>query len=171
MTATISMEVAGINEAIRSLNKLEPGLRKQFNDEARVIAAPAVNAVRDAYKFVPPSGKPNSGFNRNWSGPAVKGRKVFPFTLEKARKGVDVVFNTDRKSTGTILIIQRDAGTAIFETAGRKNPNAMSRNLSPVKRGRTRVIGPVVYSKRNEIEQVMRKVALVIINRVDRELR
>ena len=40
MTANISVEVAGINEAIRSLNKIEPGLRKEFNNEARVIAQP-----------------------------------------------------------------------------------------------------------------------------------
>ena len=166
MTATVSMEVAGINEAIRSLNKLQPGLRKQFNEEARVIAAPAVNAVRDAYKFVP-----LSGMERTWAGPAVKGRKVFPFTVAKARRGVDVSFNSDRKSTGTILIVQKDAGTAIFETAGRANPNPLSRNLGRVRPGRTRLIGPVVYSRRNEIEQAMRQVALVIINKVDRELR
>jgi len=166
-----SMTVAGINEAIRSLNKLEPGLRKQFNNEARTIAAPAVDAVRGAYKFVPPSGKESSGFNRKWAGPAVKGRKVFPFTVEKARKGVDVAFNTDRKTTGTILIVQRDAGTAIFETAGRKNSNPLGDALGPIQPGRTRVMGPVVYSKINEIEKALRQVALVIINKVNRELR
>jgi hypothetical protein len=165
------MTVAGINEAIRSLNKLEPGLRKQFNDEARAIAAPAVDAVRGAYKFVPPSGKESSGFNRKWAGPAVKGRKVFPFTVEKARKGVDVAFNTDRKTTGTILIVQRDAGTAIFETAGRKNSNPLGDALGPIQPGRTRVMGPVVYSRREEIEKALRQVALVIINKVNRELR
>jgi len=161
-----TMTVAGINEAIRSLNKLEPGLRKQFNDEARAIAAPAVDAVRDAYRFVP-----LSGMQRRWAGPAVKGRMVFPFTLQKASKGVDVAFNTDRKTTGTILIVQRDAGTAIFETAGRKNPNPLGNSLGTVRPGRTRLIGPVVYSKRQEIEGAMKKVALVIINKVNRELR
>ena len=171
MPVEASMTVAGINEAIRSLNKLEPGLRKQFNDEARAIAAPAVDAVRGAYKFVPPSGKESSGFNRKWAGPAVKGRKVFPFTVEKARKGVDVAFNTDRKTTGTILIVQRDAGTAIFETAGRKNSNPLGDALGPIQPGRTRVMGPVVYSRREEIEKALRQVALVIINKVNRELR
>jgi hypothetical protein len=165
MTANVSMEVAGINEAIRALNKLQPGLRKQFNNEARTVAAPAVEAVRTAYQYVP-----LSGMKRNWSGPAVKGRHVFPFTVHKARRGVDVSFNSDRKSTGTILIIQKDAGTAIFETAGRANENPLSRHLSKVRPGRTRLLGPVVYSKRNEIEDAMRRVALVIINKVDREL-
>ncbi len=165
MPVNTSTQVLGINDAIRSLNKIEPGLRKQFNNEARTIAAPALNAVRDAYKFVP-----LSGMNRKWAGPAVNGRKVFPFIIAKARRGVDVVFNTDRRSTGVITIVQRDTATAIFETAGRKNANPLSANLGPVSPGRTRLIGPVVYSRINEIERVLGQVAQRIIHRVNREL-
>jgi hypothetical protein len=160
------ISVLGINEAIRALNKIEPGLRKEFNNEARAIGAPAVDAVRSSYRFVP-----LSGMNRKWAGPAVNGRKVFPWNLDKARKGVDVVFDTNRKSTGTINIVQRDAATAIFETAGRKNPNPLGNALGPVSPGRTRVIGPVVYSKINEIEKVMYDFALRIVDRVNREMK
>lgn len=159
------MKVDGINDAIRSLNKIEPGLRKKFQDEARVIAEPAIKAVRDAYKFVP-----LSGMERKWAGPAVKGRKVFPFTIAKARRGVNVVFNTDRRTTGVINIVQRDAGTAIFETAGRKTMNPLGHSLDHVASGRTRLIGPVVYSKRREIEQVMGDLANRIVARVNKEL-
>jgi hypothetical protein len=166
MTVNVNTEVAGINEAIRSLNKIEPGLRKQFNNEARLIAQPATDAVKSAYKFVP-----LSGMERKWAGPAVKGRKVFPFTLVKARRGVDVVFNTDRRSLGVINVVQRDAGTAIFETAGRKNPNPLGDSLGRLSPGRTRLIGPVVYSKRREIEDGMRRLALKIVNRVNKDFR
>lgn len=166
MTANISVEVAGINEAIRSLNKIEPGLRKEFNNEARVIAQPATDAVKNAYKFVP-----LSGMERKWAGPAVKGRRVFPFTIAKARKGVDVVFNTDRRSLGVINIVQRDAGTAIFETAGRKNDNPLGDSLGRLSPGRTRLIGPVVYSKRRDIEQGIERLAIKIVNRVNKEFR
>lgn len=165
MTVDTTMSVVGINEAIRSLNKIQPGLRKEFNNEARAIGAPAVNAVRSAYRFVP-----LSGMNRKWAGPAVNGRKVFPWNLDKARKGVDVVFNTDRRSTGTINIVQRDVGSAIFETAGRKTSNPLGNALGPVSPGRTRIIGPVVYSKINEIEKVMYDFAVRIVARVNKEL-
>lgn len=166
MTANISVEVAGINEAIRSLNKIEPGLRKEFNNEARVIAAPAVNAVKAAYHFVP-----LSGMERKWAGPSVQGRKVFPLTVASARKGVDVTFNTDRRSLGVINIVQRNAGWAIFETAGRKTKNSLGDSLGPIQPGRTRLIGPVVYSKRREIEDGMRRLALKIVNRVNKDFR
>ena len=108
---------------------------------------------------------------RKWAGPAVKGRKVFPLTVAKARKGVDVTFNTDRRSLGVINVVQRDAGWAIFETAGRANPNDLGRSLGPIQPGRTRLIGPVVYSKRRDIEDGIRRLALQIVNRVNRELK
>lgn len=166
MPVSNDISVLGINEAIRSLNKIQPGLRKEFNNEARAVGAPAVNAVRSAYRFVP-----LSGMNRKWAGPAVKGRKVFPWNLDKARKGVDIVFNTDRRSLGVINIVQRDTGTAIFETAGRKSSNPLGDSLGPISPGRTRVIGPVVYSKKAEIEKVMYELALRIVRRVNRELK
>lgn len=160
------MKVDGINDAIRSLNKIEPGLRRKFQDEARVIAEPATSAVKNAYKFVP-----LSGMERKWAGPAVKGRKVFPFSIAKAKRGVNVVFNTDRRTTGVINIVQRDAGTAIFETAGRKDKNRLGDALGNISPGRTRVIGPVVYSRRKNIERVMGEFANRIVDRVNKELR
>ena len=166
MTAEVSLQVSGVNEAIRSLNKIQPGLRKEFNNEARVIAKPATDAVRSAYRYVP-----LSGMERKWAGPAVKGRKVFPFRLDKARKGVDITFNTDRRSTGVINVVQRDAGTAIFETAGRASKNPLGESLEPLSPGRTRLIGPTVYSKRREIEDVMKQFALHVVNRVNKELK
>jgi hypothetical protein len=162
----VSMKVNGINDAIRSLNKIEPGLRRQYQDEARVIAEPAIAAVRRAYQFVP-----LSGMERKWAGPAVKGRKVFPFSLAKARRGVNLTFNTDRRTSGVINIVQRDAGTAIFETAGRKEQNPLGDSLGRLSPGRTRLIGPVVYSQRDNLERVIGDLANRIVARVQRELR
>ena len=162
----VSMKVNGINDAIRSLNKIEPGLRRQYQDEARVIAEPAIAAVRRAYKFVP-----LSGMERKWAGPAVKGRKVFPFSLAKARRGVNLTFNTDRRTSGVINIVQRDTGTAIFETAGRKEQNPLGDSLGRLSPGRTRLIGPVVYSQRDNLERVIGDLANRIVARVQRVLR
>ena len=166
MAVNTDISVLGINEAIRSLNKIEPGLRKEFNNEARAIGAPAVNAVRDAYRFVP-----LSGMNRKWAGPAVNGRKVFPWNLDKAKKGVDVVFDTNRRTTGTINIVQRDTATAIFETAGRKTSNPLGNALGSLQPGRTRIIGPVVYSRIAETTRVMGEFALRVVDRVNREMK
>ncbi len=66
------MELVGLRDAIRSLNKIEPGLRKQFVADARRIAQPAVDNVRRGYTKVP-----LSGMSRKWS---QNGRQLFPLT-------------------------------------------------------------------------------------------
>ena len=42
MSVTTNTEIVGIREAVASLNKIEPGLRKQFAAELNQIAAPAL---------------------------------------------------------------------------------------------------------------------------------
>ena len=56
MTANTSLEVVGVRDAIRSLNKIEPGLRKQFTADATRIAQPAIQEVQKSYTQVPLSG-------------------------------------------------------------------------------------------------------------------
>jgi len=94
------MELVGLRDAIRSLNKIEPGLRKQFVADARRIAKPAVDNVRRGYTKVP-----LSGMSRKWS---QNGRQLFPFTVAKAQRGVQVKVDTDRRTNNTISIVQKD---------------------------------------------------------------
>jgi hypothetical protein len=50
MTASASIEMTGLKEAIRSLNKVEPGLRKEFTANATQIAQPAIQEVQNGYQ-------------------------------------------------------------------------------------------------------------------------
>lgn len=166
MAVEMDLKVTGVREALVKLNKLEPSLRKQFERDVREIAKPATDAAANAYQFVP-----LSGMNRKWAGPAVRGRQVFPLTLAKARRGIKVKFDTSRRSTSTIYIQQTDPGWAIFETAGRANPNPLGSALGSLEPGRTRLFGRVVYSKTREIEQQITRMALKVVNRINTDLR
>ena len=164
MTTNMSVEVVGVRDAIRSLNKLEPGLRRQFAAQVNEIAQPAIQAVQHAYDRVP-----LSGMERAWVEKG-RNRKIFPFTLAKARRGVKVKLDARREATAIILITQTDRGTAVFETAGRKTVNPLGRSLGYVHPGQTRIIGPTVYRKRRAIEAEMKRAALVAVRRVEKEL-
>ena len=166
MTVETRFEVAGVADAIRQLNKIEPGLRKKFVAEVNDIAEPALSQARRAYRFVP-----ISGLERNWSGPAVKGRKVAPLTIEKAQKGLKVKVDTGRKATSTIYIQQTDPGWAIFETAGRKTSNRLGSSLGPLESGRTRLFGRVIYSVSDEIQKKIAKHALDVVNAINANMR
>jgi hypothetical protein len=165
MTATIKTDLVGVRQAVASLNKIEPGLRKQFALELNQIAQPAIQAAQQRYTAL---GVPLSGMARPWSN---NGRKLFPFDPAKAAKGVKVKLDTRRNATSVIVIQQGDAGAAIFETAGRRNSNTLATNLGKTPaQGRTRLFGPAVYSKIREVTKEMERATLRVINRVNREL-
>ena len=162
MPYNADLEIVGLRDAIRSLNKIEPGLRKQFVADARRIAQPAVDNVRRSYVKVP-----LSGMARKWS---QDGRQLFPFTVAKAQRGVQVKVDTDRRSDNTISIVQKDQAAAIFETAGRRNANSLERSLGELSPGRTRIIGPAVYRAKPQFESELKQSIQKVLKRVQKEL-
>jgi hypothetical protein len=159
------MEIVGAKNAIRSLNKLEPGLRKQFAADATRIAQPAISEAQRRYSSI---GVPLSGMTRNW---ASNGRKIFPYNVSKASRGVKIKLQGDRRVTSVILIEQRDAATAVWESAGRKTENALGNALGFIKPNTSRVLGPSVFSRRDEISGEMEKAILEVTRRVEKELK
>ena len=162
MPVSTTIQVVGVKDTINALRKIDPQLQKDFKAQATQIAEPAISAGRAVYTQVPLSGMAYS-----WTS---NGRKVFPFTVSKAVKGVRMRFDTRRNAVGVILIEQKDPAAAIFETAGRANANRLSANLEPVTAGRTRLIGPAVYKARRKIEREMQAMILDTIRTVQKDI-
>ena len=162
MPVSTTVEIVGVKDTINQLRKLDPELQKQFKADATAIAQPALNAAKAVYTQVP-----LSGMSRDWK-QKKDGRKIKGFDVAKAKNGVQMKFDTRRNAVGVILIIQKDQAAAIFETAGRKNTNSLSRNLDPVQAGRTRLIGPAVYRSRRGIEAAMKHTIAAAARTVER---
>ena len=171
MSATATVQIAGVKETINALRKIDPQLQKDFKAEATAIAQPAITAAKAAY-----SQFPLSGMARKWSD---RGRKIFPFTISAAQSGVKMRFDTRRNAVGVILIEQKNPATAVFEGAGRKDSNRLGTSLDSVSSergfamampGRTRLIGPAVYKAKRGIEREMEKMILLTIKEVQKEL-
>jgi len=162
MSAKVDISVVGVKDTINKLRKLDPELQKQFKVDATAIAQPAINAAKAVYTQVP-----LSGMSRDWK-QKKDGRKIKGFDVAKAKNGVQMKFDTRRNAVGVILIIQKDQAAAIFETAGRRNTNSLSRNLDPVQAGRTRLIGPAVYRSRRGIEAAMKSTIAAAARTVER---
>jgi hypothetical protein len=162
MPVSTTIQVVGVKDTINALRKIDPQLQKDFKAQATQIAEPAISAGRAVYTQVP-----LSGMSYSWTS---NGRKVFPFTVSKAVKGVRMRFDTRRNAVGVILIEQKDPAAAIFETAGRANANKLSANLEPVTAGRTRLIGPAVYKARRKIEREMQSMILDTIREVQKDI-
>ena len=163
MTTSAKIEMVGLKEAIRSLNKIEPGLRKQFVLEATAIAQPAIIEAKKGYTQIPLSGMARKWTDKN-------GRKLFPFSLARAVSGVKLKVDASREATSLIFITQTNQAAAIFETAGRANPNSLGDSLGRLNPGRTRIIGPAVYRRKREIERELQRASQAVIRRVQKEL-
>lgn len=163
MTTNTTIEVTGLKEAIRSLNKVEPGLRKEFAAQATAIAQPAILEVQRGYdrEYL-------SGMARAWS---QGGNKKFPFSVARAKSGVKLKLDASREATSLIYIQQMNAGAAIWESAGRKTHNALGDSLGDIPRpSHTRNLGPGVFCRRKEIEREMLKASMDAIRLVQKEL-
>jgi hypothetical protein len=162
MSTKTTIEVTGLKEAIRSLNKVEPGLRKQFVQDATRIAQPAIQEVQRGYER-----EYLSGMARNWQ---QSGSKKFPFSVARAISGVKLKVDASREATSLIYIQQMNAGAAIWESAGRKTDNTLATNLGDIpKENHTRNLGPAVFRKRRQIEGAMLKASLDAIKVVQKE--
>jgi hypothetical protein len=171
MSASASIQIVGLKEAINGLRKIDPQLQKDFKAEATAIAQPAIDAGKAAYTQIP-----LSQMRYKWND---RGRKVFPFTVSSAQAGVRMRFDTRRNAIGVILIEQKNAAAAVFEGAGRKTTNRLGKSLDYVSSergfamampGRTRLIGPAVYKTKRGIEREMEKMILLTIKQVQKEL-
>jgi hypothetical protein len=164
MTTNTTIEIQGLKEAIRSLNKVEPGLRKQFVQDATFIAQPAIDEVRRGYQRAY-----LSGMARNWT---QNGSKKFPFSVARAISGVKLKVDASREATSLIYIQQTNAGAAIWEAAGRKTSNSLGNNLGSIPApNHTRNLGPAVFRKRGEIERELVRATNEVKARVERELK
>ena len=154
--------MTGLKEAIRSLNKIEPGLRKEFVAQATRIAQPAIQEAQRGYQR-----EYLSGMARKWT---QNGKKIFPFSVARAVSGVKLKVDASREATSLIYITQTNVAAAVFEAAGRANQNRLGDSLGQLRPGTTRVLGPSVFRKRGEIEKEMQSASQAVINRVEKEL-
>ena len=155
-------EVKGAKEAIISLRKIDPEYRKDFNREAKNIAAPLVSAAKAAYPEMPLSGMKHKWIDK-------QGRELLPWSVAKVRAGVKLKTAT-RKSAASVLYITQSTPTgAIFEVAGLANPGAnFNRNL---RSKNSRVLWPTADKYLPEVTRGLVKLVDDVMEKVDRETR
>jgi hypothetical protein len=115
MSISAGVRVTGTKEVLLALRKIDPELRKQFDRDAKQIAAPIVNAAQSDYpeQYL-------SGMARNWS---QRGRELFPYSQAAARRGISVKVSTAKKNQSVIKVTQRNPAASIIEVAGSARRN------------------------------------------------
>lgn len=162
MTATASAQVVGANEAIRSLRKIDPDIRKQFNRDIKQILQPVIQDAQAAYPA-----QVLSGMERKWQ---QRGTDKFPYNQAKAKRGVRPKIDTSRKTTAVIKVQQVDPAAAIVEVAGRKTGNPLGRSLDRVIGKASRIMWPAAERNLPKVTREVESAVLAAVRQVQKEL-
>jgi hypothetical protein len=118
------VEVKGAREMRAALRKYQPDLAKELNKEMASYLSPV---ARQARSYLPLSA-PLSGWGKELSSTETINYRPFPkYNVLKARRGIGYTTSPskpNRKGFSYLAqIFNSEASGAIYETAGRKNPN------------------------------------------------
>ena len=160
----MTIQVQGLKETLRDLQKLEPETRKQINKDIRRTVKPVADHINNNI----PSAAPLSGMNHNgrtgWNR-----RKAVAIKLD-ARKPRRYIDKPTRTVTSVVRITTKDAPTAIVDMAG-KAGGGSSRRAPQYRRPNfasalsSRLGGPSRFMWRdidNDLELVQRELEPII---------
>jgi hypothetical protein len=118
----MTMQVQGLESTLKTLQKIQPEVKKQFFKDAKQIVKPAVDEAKNAYRS-----DYLSGMTRAW---APGGRPLFPWNQASASKGVTVATSLSKKQDAVLTFTQKDAGASIFDMAGKRTSNPLGNALN-----------------------------------------
>jgi hypothetical protein len=158
-----NMEVVGLKEALRELNKINPKYRRQITTEFKAIADPVVSQAKNTNVEL----MALSGFKRNWT--TRSGYKMFPLDFQRLEKLVVTgvsgkkpkMFMGDMRNASVFFIRWKSPQATLLEMA---NKGSLGSNLN-AKAGPP---GRVLWKawEQNEIE-VNRRVAALVTKVMD----
>ena len=167
MTVEFKTEIVGIRDTVTLLRKTEPAIFKEFRSKAKFAVDPI---VKDAQRRLneASSGKkaPLSGLVRPWG--KKKGKIVPGWSQQVAVKGVKVQVRPSK--TAFLTVTQRQIAPAVFDIAGRKKPNKLSRQLDMFAEA-SRTMWPAAESKEDEVTRNLSVLVEFVNEKTNRKLR
>ena len=162
-------EIVGIRDTVQLLKKSEPEIFKEFRTKAKFAVDPIVkDAQARLSEASSRNGKnaPLSGMVRPWG--KKKGRVVPGWSQSVAVKGVKVQLRPSKEAFLTVT--QRQIAPAVFDIAGRKNPNKLSRQLDLFARA-SRTMWPAAISKEDEVTKNLAELVEFVNEKTNKKLR
>jgi hypothetical protein len=154
------IEVVGLKDALKTLNKIDKSLRREITKDYKKIVQPVID---DANKLVP-TGVPLSGMSRNWK--TRSGFQMLPWVPGRKQK-IAAKINTrnikeyggNKTNVGTFLIQWQGATGTMFDTS---MEGSLGRALT-ARYGRSSRVMWKAYEQRqgdvmSEMEQLVKRV-------------
>jgi len=126
----MTMQVQGLESTLKALQKIQPEVKKQFFKDAKKILKVVVDDAKSLYPAEDSTRKNGgfpSGLSRAW---APSGRPLFPYSQEKAVKGVKIETSLSKKKDAVLTIVNKDGAASVIDYAGTKTSNALGAALN-----------------------------------------
>lgn len=175
MAVDTQVQVYGIKNALKELNKIDKSLRREITKDYKEIVKSVINDAKAAI----PSNAPLSGFERKWktkSGHEIIGeggwKQAVAQKLLVAKISTRRVkeFRGNTVNVGTFRLVWSGLANQTFDIAGRKANNALSRALATRWGSASRVMWPSYEKNKSQVDDEMLKLCERVMNEVNRNL-
>lgn len=126
----MTIQVQGLESTLKTLQKIQPEVKKQFFKDAKKILKVAVDEAKSLYPAEDAT-KNNGGFpsglSRTW---APGGRPLFPYNQQQAIQGVKIETSLSKKKDAVLTIVNKDGAASVIDYAGTKTSNALGAALN-----------------------------------------
>ena len=170
-----TIEIYGIKDALKELNKIDKSLRRQVTKDYKKIVS---SVVADAQAAIP-NEAPLSGMNRKWT--TKSGHTIIPeggwskgvsakMVVAKISTRRVKEFRGDVVNVGTFRLVWTGIANQTFDMAGRKAVNMLATNLSRKWGKPSRVLWPSFEKNRSQVEKEMIDLCEGVMKEVNRNL-
>ena len=161
------IEVVGLKDALKTLNKIDKSLRREITKDYKKIVQPVID---DANKLVP-SNVPLSGMARNWK--TKSGFQMLPWTPGYKQK-IAAKINTraireyqgNTTNVGTFAIQWKGATGSMFDTS---MVGSLGRALTARYGSRSRVMWKAYEQRQNDVMSKMEQLVKRVMDEANRK--
>lgn len=157
MPAGAEITVSGIKDTLKTLNKLAPELRKEFNANYKRVVQPVVDNAKSRV----PTQAPLSGMSRNfkklgaWDGVKVQRGIASKIDTRKSRSKNASDFG-NLETVGALYVQSKTGYGAMFDMAGKRSSNSPFVQALEARWGSaSRSMWPAWESTRNQVESAV----------------
>lgn len=170
---TVSIDVKGVPEMLRTLGKIDPQLRKEAAGRFRSIGAQLRTEARAEIPIQALSGWRESATARPARGPGLWARGRLKWTAADVRKGIKARFRTSKHPNliPLVWLQQTSPAGSVYEIAGRRSASGMAARISSRHGTPSRAVWRVVDRNRATIETAVAASVSAMMETIDREAR
>jgi hypothetical protein len=171
--ANVKLQVYGVKEALKEINKINPKLRRQYTKRYKEMVKPILDDAKSRF----PETAPLSGWSRpykklgGWDGGLVAKGVVAKINTRKARNR-NIATGATYETVGVFIVQQKTGWGSLFDMAGKKNSDGqMVQNLLGKGYGTaSRAMWPAYEANASKVEDNVRGLVKDVMADVQRNV-